>query len=863
MRWKRIGTRLGAGVAAAAMAVGVTAAVAGATGTHRASLAGNPGGRLPAHRATLPLTQYVDPVIGGAVPRTSGYAANINPGAKVPFGFTHFGPDMPRTNFNGSGGYLTKADPTSERVNFFSLTHLNGVGCPGQGTVGMMPASAPTPVSTPDGRPLGVRFATASEKAAPGYYSVTLDNGVKVELTATERTGMARFTYPGEDAGYFSLDTRLNGNSNAPWTAGRIQAKNVSLTVGDDGRTLTGRSVAPAFCTPYGTPYNSPVYFYAELDKPLRAQSGAGTVNTVQDGAALLQYDLTAADPTLTMRVGISAVSVANARLNLQAENARSSFDRVRAAADRKWNERLNAIQIDRAANPRALSPVQRDALVKFYSALYRVFVGPTIYSDVNGDFRSMQGSRPVPSTVDVAGAVDERPVANVRDYTWQRPDGRTGRYTTHYTGFSMWDTYRSEAQLLALLAPRESAEMMQSLVVDAQQCGAFPHWVDASDDSTPMSGDNALPVIAGTYQFGVRDYDLVTAARLVKQSAFDPTSACNGNRSFPGLTDYLQAGYYPDTSSPNIERYNSDRAAAAFLDTLPRSVRANPKVAISDADIAGLYDRAGWWRTILDPGTKAIAARKAPTTPGTPGEWTTGWFHESTEPNYFWSFGYAWTDLIDATGGKAAAVERLNALFSVDTALTKVPTAAQLNGGQDSQGFYIGNEMGFPAPWAYNWAGAPASTQYVVQQIMNQTFSTGRDGLPGNDDMGATSSWYVFAALGMFPTVASAPGLSLSTPQFPRLTMWTGDRPVRITTSADAAGAPFIRSLTVNGRAHPGSWLPLRTIRYGAWLNFGLGAAPSQWAAAEELTPPSGADADYTRMTAADDRWGGLPGRP
>ncbi|MDN5794331.1 MAG: glycoside hydrolase family 92 protein [Intrasporangium sp.] len=863
MRLKRIGPRLGAGLVAAAMVLGGATDANGATPSPTEA-SDNPSAALPSiQRPLLPLTQYVDPVIGGAVPRTSGYAGNINPGAKVPFGFTHFGPDMPRTNFNGSGGYLTAADSTSERVNFFSLTHLNGVGCPGQGTVGMMPASTPTAVSTADGRPLGVRFATATEKAAPGYYSVGLDNDVKVELTATERTGMARFTYPGKDAGYFSLDTRLNGNSNASWTAGRIEAKNVSLAVSDNGRTLTGRSIAPAFCTPYGTPYNSAVYFYAELDKPLRSQSGASTVNTVDDGSALLQYDLPAADPTLTMRVGISAVSIDNARLNLKTENARSTFEQVRAQADKKWNARLNTIQIDRAANPRALSPAQREVLVKFYSSLYRVFVGPTTYSDVNGDFRSMQGSTPAPGSPDLGGAVEQRPVANVRDYTWRRPDGRIGSYSTHYSGFSMWDTYRSQAQLLALLAPRESAEMMQSLVVDAKQCGAFPHWVDASDDSTPMSGDNALPLIAGAYQFGVRDYDLVSAARLVKQSAFDPGSTCNNNKSFSGMTDYLQTGYFPDTSSPNIERYNSDRAAAAYLDALPRSIRTNPQVAVTDADIAKLHDRAGWWRTILNPETKAIAAREAPTTPGTLGEWTTGWFHESTEPNYFWSFGYAWTDLIHAIGGKQAAVDRLNALFSIDTALTRVPTAAQLNGGQDSQGFYIGNEMGYPAPWAYNWAGAPASTQYVVQKIMDLTFSTRRDGLPGNDDMGATSSWYVFAALGMFPTVASAPGLSLSTPQFPRTTMWVGDRPVRITTDADASTAPFIQSLRLNWRAYPASWLPLRQLRYGAKLDFALGASPSQWAAADALTPPSGADADYTRMTANGDPRTGFPGMP
>lgn len=807
----------------------------------------------PQHRPVLPLTQYVDPFIGTAVSPTSGYAGNDNPGAKVPFGFTDFGPDMPRTNFNGSGGYLNPPGATTGRINFFSLTHLNGVGCPGQGAVGMMPASTPTPVASGAGVPTGVGFHTSTESASPGYYGVTMDNRVKVELTATTRTGMAQLAYPDAGSGYFSIDTRLNGNSNRRTEAGKITPDHVALSVSDDGRVLSGQSVAPAFCTPYGTPYNSPVYFYAEMDRPLTKTAESG-VNTVRDGAALLHYDLPASDPTLRMRVGISAVSVANAKLNLHTENATAGFEQTRRAADAAWNTRLNTIQVDRAADPSRLTATQRNGLVKFYTALYHVFGSPTVYSDVNGDFRSMRAQRPFATGVDTTGGVEHRDVANVADYRYTRPDGSTGGYGTHYSSFSLWDTYRSQAQLLALLAPRESSEMMQSLVVDAQQCGAFPHWVDASDDSTPMAGDNALPVLAGAYSFGAKDFDVTTAARLVKQSVLDPSSSCNANKSMSNAEQYLRDGYYPspEWSSSNIERWNSDRAAAAFLAEVPASVRTNPAVAVTPADLAALNARTGWWRNIFDASTGTIATREAPTTPGTPGALRPGTFHESTEPNYFWSFGYAWTDLIGAIGGKEQAVARLNRLFSVDSSLSTTPTMQQLNGGQDAQTYYMGNEMSFNAPWAYNWAGAPASTQYVVQKLMDVTFGTGRDGLPGNDDMGALSSWYVFAALGMYPTVGSSSGLALSTPQFPATTVWLKNQSVRIVTDGDAATSPFIAGLTIDADAHPSSWLPLRDIRGGADLRYALAARPTTWAAADALTPPSGADADYSRATAA-----------
>lgn len=293
----------------------------------------------------------------------------------------------------------------------------------------MMPASTPQPVAS-GARPTGVRFQTATETAEPGLYSVQLDNQVKVALTATTRTGMAQFSYPNADSGYFALDTKLNGNSNSG-AGNKISAANTALSIGNDGRTLSGTTVAPAFCTPYGTKFNSPVYFYAELNRSLRPQNG-GTVNTVQNGAAVLQYQLPADDPTLTMRVGISAVSLDNAKLNLQTENAASSFEQVRSATDAAWNPRLNSIRIDQAADPAALTAGQRDNLTKFYTALYRVFGSPTVYSDVNGDFRSMAASEPYPADVDVTGTVLDRPTANVADYTFRRSDGSTGGYSTH-----------------------------------------------------------------------------------------------------------------------------------------------------------------------------------------------------------------------------------------------------------------------------------------------------------------------------------------------------------------------------------------------------------------------------------------------
>jgi putative alpha-1,2-mannosidase len=280
-----------------------------------------------------------------------------------------------------------------------------------------------------------------------------------------------------------------------------------------------------------------------------------------------------------------------------------------------------------------------------------------------------------------------------------------------------------------------------------------------------------------------------------------------------------------------NVEQWAGDNAAATFLAALPASVLADPSVDVTPTDIARLQDRTTWWRNIFDFSNGTLVARKAPTAPGVPGALEPGWYHESTEPNYFWSFGYAWPDLI-STIGTDKAVDRLNTLFSIDSALTKVPTLAQLNGGQDSQGFYMGNEMGFPAPWAYDFAGKPASTQYIVQQLMRTAFSTARDGLPGNDDMGALSSWYVFAGLGMFPVSQADGGLALSTPQFADVTLRLGGKhKVRLLSDADAATSPFIASLRADGTRQDRAWLSVDDLASTQHLRYALSSTPTSWA--------------------------------
>lgn len=790
-------------------------------------------------RVDIALTGYVDLFVGTKISNTgSGHSGNVNPGAQTPFGMVSFGPDTRGSGSPwgyGSGGYYYD----DAAIRYFSMTHLNGPGCRGQGAVAILPNNAGTGI--PSG---GLAYTKANQSASPGYYKVKFNNGITSELTATTRTGMARISYADKDKAFLVIDSaRNNPNQNGVSYTGLTD---VALSA--DRKSVSGTAVANEFC---GGTWKQPVYYYATFDKPLKSSSA------ISGKAAILQFDLADADLTVQVRVGISSVSTTNAKKNLETENLDASFDTVRTAAANNWNSRLNVVQLDLAKEGEIgkLDAKKQDnattELKKFYTALYRVYSGPTVYSDVNGDYRSMKQAD-LSQSNDVLPA---RATENVASYKFKL-DGKDAGYKTHYSGFSMWDTYRSQAQLLALIAPDEASEMMQSLVADAQQCGAFPHWVDGSEDTTPMNGDHAPTVVAGSYMFGARKFDLDTARKYMLQAVTNPKGQCNDKFSIgkPGdsLADYMSVGWIPsdrgydNPSSTTLEAITTDRSVGAFLDALP-GTRATDKSVIDT-----VFKRAGNWQNIFDDTSKTLKSKTAA------GDWSDGVFHESTEANYLWTFAYDWTLLAQKLGGKQGTLDRLAKLFSLDAAdpfKGAEPSGQDLNGGENSDGYYIGNEPAFQTPWAYNWIGSAKYAQYIIPVILRKNFSIDPAGLPGNDDMGATSGWYVWAAMGLYPVIPSAPGLAVSTPQFSGMTLWLGNgKKLRIEADRQALidDVRYIGDMKLNGAAYAGSWLPLDKIKDGGTLSFKLSTTPTDWASDSALTPPSGPAADYTRTTAA-----------
>ncbi|EJM99971.1 GH92 family glycosyl hydrolase [Phyllobacterium sp. YR531] len=798
------------------------------------------------------LTKFVNPFIGttlAEVAEKNPHSGNVNPGAQTPFGMVSFGPDTRGSNNAygyGSGGYHYP----DKAIKNFSMTHLNGPGCRGQGAVAMMPTDDLTSFVL-----TGANYSHANETAEPGFYKVAFDNNIVSELTATTRTGMARFSWPDATKAVLVIDSKQSNNFRVP--AGGDNGSTIALSA--DHKSVSGKSVVAAFCD--GT-WLKPVYFYATFDKPLHAATSSES-----KGAARLHFDLQDTEKSVQVKIGISSVSVENAKLNLEAENKNLSFEALKAQASAEWNKRLNTIQVD-LAKPDELAkvsaaqlPAAKTHLTKFYTALYRVYSGPTVYSDVNGEYRSMKQTAPFPAK----DALPVRATDNVSNYKFKL-NGEEAGYNTHYSGFSMWDTYRSQAQLIALVAPDEASEMMQSLVADAKQCGAIPHWVDGSDDTIPMQGDHGPNVVAGSYAFGARHFDIESMRTFMKQSAFKDDSACNNklsvgrNDNMPVLPTYKKLGYVPanfpqsnpwHAGSATVEMVTSDRSIGAFLKALPTA--ASDKLEIDDllTGAAGKVARASNWINLFDDTKKKLELKDFN------GAWVASaskTFHESTEENYIWAFAHDWSALIEKLGGKSVAIDRLNKLFVFSSFTGTEPSGHQLNSGEGGTTFYIGNEPAFQTPWAYNWAGSPKHAQYVIPIIMNKTFTTNPGGIPGNDDMGATSTWYVLAALGLYPVIPSEAGFAVSTPQFSGINLWLGNgRKLRIETDKQALldDTRYIEQMKLDDAVYSGTWLPLEKIAKGSKLSFTLSKLTTEWGAAPELTPPSGPNADYSKATA------------
>ncbi|MFF5532093.1 GH92 family glycosyl hydrolase [Streptomyces cinerochromogenes] len=760
-------------------------------------------------------TPYVDPLIGT---RNGG---DVFPGAVVPFGMLSWSPENTRgdaTRTAAPGGYQYDAT----RIRGFSLTHMSGTGCAGgSGDIPFFPYAGEvtsSPASDTKDAVYASDFRHADETAEPGHYKAVLASGVSADLTATARTGSARFTYPaGKPA---SLLVRTANSE--------VGSQDSTVTIDPDSRTVSGSVTSGNFCgylDPEGQRSYYTLYFTARFDRAFQAtgtwhddrldpgsrEASGGTGGFAHGGRPVAgkgaggYVEFAPGDGPVHVKVGISYVSREAAEANLDAENPPGrSFDAVREAARRAWRERLGAVRVGGGTKAERTT---------FYTALYHALLHPNVISDADGRYRGADG----------------------RVHTVRR---RHAQYGT----FSGWDVYRDQVQLLTLLDPRTGSDIAQSLYELARQNdGVWDRWLHGASGTHVMNGDPAPTALAGIRAFGGTDFDLKGALRSLVRAATVPTardlSAAGkpvlsvGQR--PSLDKYLGLHYMPSVSNAwggaaeTLEMSTADFAIAQLA-------RAAGEKGTADT----FARRAQWWQNTFDiaahPSGGYVANRKAD------GSWVTGFtpdtgngFVEGSAAQYTWMVPHDPAGLFAALGGREKALARLDDFFhDADGGW-----AFTGHGGTKSE---LDNEPSINVPYLYDYAGAPYRTQETVRAAMLRLWSAEPGGIPGNDDLGAMSAWYVFSALGMYPQVPSRAELVLASPLFERIEI---DRPhgndISVRATGAAADAPYVHALKVNGHGSDRPWLPASFVRDGGRLDYTLSAVPDRdWGAGSP--PPS-----------------------
>lgn len=738
---------------------------------------------LPQAQALQPLalTQYVNPFVGT---RPGGYSygyggggGNTYPGATLPFGMVQWSPDTSPGPVAGDSGGYLYDDPA---IKDFSLTHISGAGCKIFGDVPFMPTTLPvTDSPSSDTGRYSASFSHARESATPGNYSVQLGTGIDASLTATLRTGFARLQYPAGQPETLLIES---GSDLGGVFAARAQI--VSPT------ELVGSVTSGHFCGYLPSTYT--LYFAVEFSRPVVAD-GAWQGGELRPGARqadgpgsgiYVSFAAKSASPLL-VKAGVSYVSAGNALANIAAENPGWNFETVSAAAQATWNTLLNRIQAQGG------SPAEERV---FYTALYHAALHPNTFSDVNGQYIGFDGR-----------------VHTAANYV-------------QYANFSGWDIYRTEIPLLALIAPSRTSDMMQSLVADAQQGGGLPRWALANVDTGIMVGDPLSAAIASAYAFGARAFDTSGALSAMLAGANRPGIGAAGDVERPGLAEYLSDGFVPDNAayvaaSTSLEYYAEDDAVANFAWALRDS-----------ADARALAARAARWPGLYNPVTGYMGARGwAGAFTEDSGPTTTDGFLEGDAAQYTWMVPFDVGGLVARMGGSPTASRRLDVFLS------------QLNAGPFAPYAFMGNEPSLDAPWEYDYMGQPWKTQATVRRVLTQLYRDGPDGLPGNDDLGTLSAWYVWGALGLYPLIPGDGGFVLGSPLFPRTTLTIDDHLVTLQAPGAGQTTPYIHELYADGRSYSSLWLTLATLQRTTVLTYALGSSPDPtWAADPHDAPPS-----------------------
>ena len=748
-------------------------------------------------------SRHVDPFIG---PAGMGHTF---PGACVPFGGVQVSPDTDTIPHNVAGKYQAEVyslcagyrwdDPT---IVGFSHTHLSGTGHSDLGDVLLMPTTGPLRLNpgTAERPETGYRsrYSHAAESASPGYYAVTLsDYGIRAELTATSRTAVHRYTYPAEGERHLVMDLAhgiYNYEGKTLWASVRM--------VGDS--LLTGYRLTQGWAREHYT------YFAVRFSRPVKDYGYRETLASPYNGfwrklplsrnfpemagrgiACWFDFDRAGGDE-LTVQVALSATSVEGALKNLYAECGGRSFDEVRAEAAAAWDRELG--KLDAQGTP--------DQLRMLYTSLYHTMINPSVYDDVDGAYRGLDGGI-------------------------HRAEG-----WDNYTVFSLWDTYRAEHPLLLLMHPGRARDMARSMLAHQAQSahGLLPLWSLMANEGWCMSGYHAVSVLsdallAGVLPEGERVLDAMTATATVPY--------------LDGLGSYMEKGFVPlEDSSTGA----STTLEYAYDDwTIYRAA-----AALGNEALAQVYrKRALNYRNLFDGSSPFARARrrdgswKSPTDPRqTYGEG----FIEGNSYNFSFHVPHDVAGLIGLMGGEKRFLSILDTLFSAPLDPRYYADNEDIEASCLIGGYVHGNEPSHHIPYLFQWTSEPWRGEYWLREIMERMYRPEREGLGGNDDCGQMSAWYVFSALGFYPVCPGSGEFVLGAPFLPEMSLHL-DGGATFTVKAPGVSSQnrYVRAVKLNGKPYTKRYLTREDILRGGVLEFQMGRTP------KKKSRPDPADLPYS----------------
>ena len=713
-------------------------------------------------QTSIDYTQSVNPFIG------TDFTGNTYPGAQAPFGMVQLSPDNGLPGWDRISGYFY---PDST-IAGFSHTHLSGTGAGDLYDLIFMPVTLPYKENPQGGLGIYSLFSHNDEEASAGYYRVKLqDYNINVELTATPRCGVQRYTFPkAESMVVLNLKKAMNWDFTMDSKIEVVDSCNIRGYRFSEG---WARGQKVYFATRFSRPFKK--MEITDADIKLRGEQ-VGTSNI-----ARFYFDTEEGDQVV-VTTAISGVSMEGAQNNLRTEAPHNDFDKYLAEAKDAWNKQLSTIEVVGG---------NADDRVNFYTALYHSMIAPTIYSDVDGKYYG--------------------------------PDKQVHQANgwTNYSTFSLWDTFRAAHPLFTYTEPARVNDMVKSFIAFFEQNGRLPVWNFWGSETDMMIGYHSVPVIVDAYLKGIGDFDA--------EKALEACIATANIDEYRGIGSYKKNGYIPYnvTDKYNSENWSLSRTLEYAFDDFCIAEMAKK---MGKTELANeFYKRSQNYRNVYNPATNFMQPidDKGVFQPNFNPDEYTAHICESNAWHYFWSVQHDIKGLIALSGGQDKFAAKLDSMFTyIPAGNEELPIFSTGMIGQ----YAHGNEPSHHVIYLYNKVRQPWKAQKYAAEVMHKLYFNAPAGLCGNEDCGQMSAWYVFSAMGFYPVNPVSGEYEIGTPLFPemRLNLKNGKTFTVLAPNVSRENI-YIQSVKVNGKPYDKSYITHQQIMDGATVEFVMGNQPGE----------------------------------